>query len=91
LKLPSTSRIRDNVALLEVKIEQWLLTNRDTDEACEAELRLNRSLWCPYCQAGHAILGKDIQVVADVVPLRHRDVVPRRSLRADYQSGAGKS
>jgi hypothetical protein len=41
-------------------------------EASEAEVRrlnsLKLSLWCPYCQVGHAILGKDTQVVADVVP-----------------------
>jgi hypothetical protein len=40
-------------------------------ETSEAELRrlgaLRLSLWCPYCQVGHAILGKDIQVGADVV------------------------
>jgi hypothetical protein len=43
-------------------------------DASEAEVRrlsaLKLSLWCPYCQAGHAILGKDIQVVAAIVPLR---------------------
>jgi cytochrome c-type biogenesis protein CcmH/NrfF len=31
-----------------------------------SELKL--SLGCPYCQLGHAILGKDTQVVADVMP-----------------------
>jgi hypothetical protein len=25
------------------------------------------SLWCPYCQTGHAILGKDTQVATDNV------------------------
>jgi hypothetical protein len=25
------------------------------------------SLWCPYCQTGHAILGKDMQVIPDIV------------------------
>ena len=38
-------------------------------EASEADVRrlsaLRLSLWCPYCQGGHAILGKDIQVDAD--------------------------
>jgi hypothetical protein len=37
-------------------------------EVIEAEVRrfggLKLSLWCPYCQAGHAILGKDTQVVS---------------------------
>ena len=41
-------------------------------ETSEAELRrlsaLRLSLWCPYCQVGHAILAKDTQVVADVAP-----------------------
>jgi hypothetical protein len=35
-------------------------------EDSEAEVRrlsaLKLSLWCPYCQLGHAVLGKDIQV-----------------------------
>jgi hypothetical protein len=39
-------------------------------DASEAEVRrlsaLKLSLWCPYCQAGHAVLGKDTEVVADV-------------------------
>ena len=39
-------------------------------EATDHDVRrlsaLKLSLWCPYCQAGHAILGKDIQVVADM-------------------------
>ena len=39
-------------------------------ETSETEVRrlsaLRLSLWCPYCQVGHAILCKDIQVVADV-------------------------
>jgi hypothetical protein len=37
-------------------------------EASELELRrlsaLKLSLWCPYCQCGHTILGKDAQVSA---------------------------
>jgi hypothetical protein len=41
-------------------------------EASEPEVRrlsaLRLSLWCPYCQAGHAILAKDTEVVADAVP-----------------------
>ena len=44
---------------------------RSNIETSEAELRrlsaLKLSLWCPYCQAGHAILGKDVQVGADAV------------------------
>ncbi len=40
-------------------------------ETSEAELRrmsaLKFSLWCPHCQVGHAILGKDVQVSADAV------------------------
>ncbi len=40
-------------------------------DASEADVRrlsaLRLSLWCPYCQVGHAILGKDIQVDADAV------------------------
>ena len=39
-------------------------------EASEADVRrlgaLRLSLWCPHCQLGHAILGKDTQVVADI-------------------------
>jgi hypothetical protein len=42
---------------------------RSDIETSEPELRrlsaLKLSLWCPYCQAGHAILGKDVQVSAD--------------------------
>ena len=42
-------------------------------EASESDVRrlgaLRFSLWCPYCQVGHAILGKDTQVVADAEPL----------------------
>jgi hypothetical protein len=38
-------------------------------EISEAELRrlgaLRLSLWCPHCQVGHAILGKDMQVGAE--------------------------
>jgi len=41
-------------------------------DASEAEVRrlsaLKLSLWCPYCQLGHAVLGKDIQVAGNVVP-----------------------
>jgi hypothetical protein len=37
-------------------------------DASEADVRrlnaLKLSLWCPYCQDGHAILGKDTQVAA---------------------------
>jgi cytochrome c-type biogenesis protein CcmH/NrfF len=44
---------------------------RSDIETSEAELRrlssLKLSLWCPYCQVGHAILGKDAQVSADAV------------------------
>ena len=44
---------------------------RSDIETSEAELRrlsaFKLSLWCPYCQAGHAILGKDVQVSADAV------------------------
>ena len=40
-------------------------------ETSEAELRrfgaLRLSLWCPYCQVGHVILGKDTEFSADVV------------------------
>jgi hypothetical protein len=40
-------------------------------DASEADVRrlsaLRLSLWCPYCQDGHAILGKDIQVDANAV------------------------
>ena len=39
-------------------------------EASEADVRrlsaLRLSLWCPYCQDGHAILGKDLQVAKDI-------------------------
>jgi hypothetical protein len=39
-------------------------------EASEADVRrlsaLRLSLWCPYCQDGHAILGKDLQVATDI-------------------------
>jgi len=35
-------------------------------EVSAAEVRrlsaLRFSLWCPYCQVGHVILGKDLQV-----------------------------
>ena len=44
---------------------------RTSIDAPEAEMRrmdrLALSFWCPYCQVGHAIMGKDTQVVADVV------------------------
>jgi hypothetical protein len=40
-------------------------------DASEADVRrlsaLKLSLWCPYCQGGHAVLGKDIQVATDIV------------------------
>jgi cytochrome c-type biogenesis protein CcmH/NrfF len=39
-------------------------------ETSEAEMRrlsaLRFSLWCPYCQTGHSIFGKDIKVATDV-------------------------
>ena len=39
-------------------------------EISDAEVRrlsaLRLSLWCPYCQDGHAILGKDLQVATDI-------------------------
>jgi hypothetical protein len=38
-------------------------------EATGTELtRLSRfkiSLWCPHCQLGHAVLGKDVHIVQD--------------------------
>jgi len=41
-------------------------------EASEADVRrlsaMRLSLWCPYCQLGHAVLGKDMQVAKNVVP-----------------------
>jgi hypothetical protein len=41
-------------------------------ETSETEVRrlsaMRLSLWCPYCQAGHAIPGKDTQVLAFVAP-----------------------
>ena len=40
-------------------------------ETSEAEVRrlgaLKLSLWCPYCQTGHSILGKDSQIATDIV------------------------
>jgi hypothetical protein len=40
-------------------------------EASEADVwrlgALKLSLWCPYCQCGHAILGKDTQVDSKAV------------------------
>jgi hypothetical protein len=42
---------------------------RSDVEISEAEMRrlsaLKLSLWCPHCQGGHAILGKDTQVGAN--------------------------
>jgi hypothetical protein len=38
----------------------------ETDVQRVRALRL--SLWCPYCQEGHAILGKDTQISSAVVP-----------------------
>jgi hypothetical protein len=39
-------------------------------DASEADVRrlsvLKLSLWCPYCQGGHPILGKDMQVAKDI-------------------------
>jgi hypothetical protein len=41
-------------------------------ETCETEVRrlsdLRLSLWCPHCQGGHAILAKDTQIIADIMP-----------------------
>jgi hypothetical protein len=40
----------------------------DISEAELMRLRaLKLSLWCPYCQEGHAILGKDTHVGPDGV------------------------
>jgi cytochrome c-type biogenesis protein CcmH/NrfF len=40
-------------------------------EASETDVQrlraLKLSLWCPYCQGGHAILGKDTQISTAVV------------------------
>ena len=41
----------------------------DASETDVQRLRaLRLSLWCPYCQEGHAILGKDTQISSAVVP-----------------------
>jgi hypothetical protein len=41
-------------------------TSIETSEADARRLSVFKlSLWCPYCQMGHSILGKDTQVVAD--------------------------
>ena len=44
---------------------------RTSINATEDDVRrmqaLKFSLWCPHCQVGHAILGKDTQVVSDVI------------------------
>jgi hypothetical protein len=44
---------------------------RSDIETSEPEVRrlsaFRFSLWCPYCQGGHAILGKDTQVATDAV------------------------
>jgi uncharacterized metal-binding protein len=36
----------------------------------DAEVRrlgaLKFSLWCPYCQTGHGILGKDTKIATDI-------------------------
>jgi hypothetical protein len=49
--------------------------------ASEADVRrlsaLRLSLWCPYCQCGHAILGKDMQVGTDIVRRRLSDHIDR--------------
>jgi hypothetical protein len=41
-------------------------------EASESDVQrlraLRLSLWCPHCQGGHAILGKDIQIGAAILP-----------------------
>jgi hypothetical protein len=43
-------------------------SNLDISEAELMRLRpLKLSLWCPYCQEGHAILGKDADVGPDGV------------------------
>jgi len=47
------------------KIVQSGIDASETDMRRLSALRL--SLWCPYCQGGHAILGKDIQVDSDAV------------------------
>ena len=40
-------------------------------ETSEAEVRrlsaLRFSLWCPHCQTGHGILGKDTKIATDIV------------------------
>jgi hypothetical protein len=42
---------------------------RTSIEASEADVRqlsaLKLSLWCPHCQIGHSILGKDTQLGAN--------------------------
>jgi hypothetical protein len=30
---------------------------------------LKISLWCPHCQIGHAVLGKDVQFVQEIAPI----------------------
>ena|SRR5262245_24366427 len=43
---------------------------RSDIEISEAEVRrlsaLKLSLWCPYCQTGHGILGKDTKIATDI-------------------------
>ena len=43
---------------------------RSDIETSEAEVRrlsaLRFSLWCPYCQTGHGILGKDTKIATDI-------------------------
>src|SRR5262245_47666291 len=55
-------------------------------EASEAEVQrlreLRLSLWCPYCRVGHASFGKDMQVVADVAPLRLDGTINSRHLQS---------
>jgi len=45
-------------------------------EASETDLTrlrgLKISVWCPHCQLGHAVLGKDVQIVQDEASLRLR-------------------
>jgi hypothetical protein len=48
--------------------EKIVHSSIDASETEVQRLRaLKLSLWCPYCQAGHAILAKETQVVAETV------------------------
>ncbi len=45
------------------------LVHSGLDVSATEVLRLSAlklSLWCPYCQTGHAILGKDTKIVTDI-------------------------